>query len=357
MNATSTHNVERLVRQAEEDLSARRLSKALDLFQRAETRGADVGRCAAGRWMVYMLLGDFELAWRESDAIRRRGAPDPHRFWQGESLRDKRVILRCLHGFGDAVQFLRYVPHLREIASFLIIEVPPRFRELASCFDGVQDVITWGEGAPTSTPEWDVQIESIELPFVFRTSLSDLPLATKYLKIPMGSNCGRACAVPFRNVLRVGLAWTAGAWNSKRSVPFPIIQSLLEIDGCEFWSLQAAPEVIDGNSFPTSTILHEDDACRNSIKALAVKISQLDLVITVDTLAAHVAGALGVPTWLLLQFEADWRWLHQVTNSPWYPPFQLFRQPRAGDWKSVIGATKVALRNWLRAANRNGLVA
>jgi hypothetical protein len=357
MNTTGTYNVERLVRQAEEHLSARRLSEAVDLFQRAETRGADADRCAAGRWMIHMLLGDFELAWRESDAIGRRGAPDPHRFWQGESLRDKRVILRCLHGFGDAVQFLRYVPHLREIASSLIIEVPPRLRELASCFDGIDEVITWGEGAPASTPEWDVQIESIELPFVFRTRLSDLPLTTNYLNISRGSNCIPVVAVPFHNVLRVGLAWTAGAWNPKRSIPFPIIQSLLEVDGCEFWSLQASAEVVDGDSFSTSTILHEDDACRNSINALAVKISQLDLVITVDTLAAHLAGALGVSAWLLLQHEADWRWLHQVDKSPWYPSLRLFRQPKAGDWKSVIGATKDALRNWSRAANRNGLVA
>jgi hypothetical protein len=88
--------------------------------------------------MVYMLLGDFELAWRESEAIRRRGDPDPHRFWEGESLRGRRVILRCLHGFGDTLQFLRYVPRLREIASDVTLEVPPRFRELASCFDGVE---------------------------------------------------------------------------------------------------------------------------------------------------------------------------------------------------------------------------
>jgi hypothetical protein len=354
MNATG--NVERLVRQGEELLSARRLTEALDLFELAETCGADADRCAAGRWMIRMLLGDFELAWRESDAIRRRGAPDPQRFWQGESLRDKRVMLRCLHGFGDAVQFLRYVPRMREIASGLIVEVPPRFRELAACFDGVEEVITWGDGARSSTPEWEVQIESNELPFAFRTQLSDLPLATNYLKIPMGDRT-RAIAAPFRDALRVGLVWTAGEWNPKRSVPFSLMRSLLEIDDCEFWSLQGGPKVIDGDSFPASIMLHEDNACRNSIKALAEMISQLHLVITVDTLAAHLAGALGMPTWLLLQHEADWRWLHQVDHSPWYPSLRLFRQPKAGDWASVICAVKDALWNWSRTANCDGLMA
>jgi hypothetical protein len=303
-----------------------------------------------------MLLGHFELAWRESDAIRRRGAPDPHRFWQGEALRDTRVILRCLHGFGDAVQFLRYVPRLRNVASRVVVEVPPRFRDLAAYFDGVEEVVTWGEDVPIVAPEWDVQIESNELPFVFRTQLSDLPLATNYLKLPIGGACNRAVAVSSRDVLRVGLAWTAGAWDPKRSIPFSVMQSLLEVDGCEVWSLEANLETIDSNSSARRRILH-DDACRNSIRALAAKISTLDLVITVDTLAAHLAGALGRPTWLLLQHEADWRWLHRVDSSPWYPSFRLFRQAKAGDWRTVISATEEALGTWLRNANRYGVVA
>jgi hypothetical protein len=357
MNATGISNAERLVRDGEKLLSARRLSEALDLFQRAETCGAAADRCSAGRWMAYMLLGDFELAWCESDAIRRRGAPDPHRFWQGESLHGKRVMLRCLHGFGDAAQFLRYVPRLRNIASDLIVEVPPRFRELASCFEGVEEVITWGDGAPAPPPEWDVQIESVELPFVFRTQFSDLPLATNYLKVPMRSDRTLAVAIASRDVLRVGLVWTSGAWNPKRSIAFARMRSLLEIDGCEFWSLQGGPELAERESFPADTMLREDPSCRNSIKGLAVRISQLDLVITVDTLAAHLAGALGVPAWLLLHHAADWRWLHQVDKSPWYPSLRLFRQPEPGDWKGVIDAATDALWNWSRAANGDGLVA
>jgi hypothetical protein len=304
-----------------------------------------------------MLLGDFELAWRESDAIRRRGDPDPHRFWQGESLRDKRVMLRCLHGFGDAVQFLRYVPRLREIASKLIVEVPPRFRELAYYFDGIGQVTTWDDAARHTKRGWDVQIESNELPFVFRTQLSDLPMATNYLKVPMSGDRTRAAAVRFRDTLRIGLMWTAGAWNPTRSIPLVRMRSLLEIDGCEFWNLQGSPEVAGGDFFPAGAMLREDPCCRNSVKALAIKISQLDLVITVDTLAAHLAGALGVPAWLMLQHAADWRWLHEVDNSPWYPSLQLFRQPEAGDWNSVICAVKDSLSNWSRAAHRDGLVA
>ena len=121
--------------------------------------------------MAHMLAGNFAAAWRESDAIRQRGAPDPHRYWTGDDLRGQRVILRCLHGYGDAVQFLRYVPRLRALASHLVVEVPPAMMEIASCFDGVDDVITWGAGAPAVPPEWNAQVEVMELPYLFRTEL------------------------------------------------------------------------------------------------------------------------------------------------------------------------------------------
>lgn len=342
---TAACTAEGFIHRGEELLSERRLSLALDLLQRAEKVGANADRCAAGRWMVHMLRGDFELAWRESDSIRGRGLPDPQRFWQGESLRGKCVILRCLHGFGDTVQFLRYAPQLREITSRLIVEVPPGLLALAFCFEGVEEVITWGENKSTSIPGWDVQIESIELPYVFRTRLDDLPLATRYLKLPKKSRYyGPApgslkCSDP-----HVGLVWTAGAWNPNRSVPFDIMKSLLEIDSCKFWNLQGGPETVD--ILPANAMIHEDDGRHNNIKALAARISQLDLVITVDTLAAHLAGALGVPAWLLLPHQADWRWLDQRDDSPWYPSLRLFRQPDAGDWKGVIHSAKVALRKW-----------
>src|SRR3954452_5184198 len=169
---------------AEDRLDRRDLAGAMEAFDAAEREGANADRCSAGRWMVSMLRGDFESAWRESDAIRRRGAPDPHRFWNGEDIRGKRVIVRCLHGFGDAVQFLRYAPALRARAKHVLFEVAPRFVELARSFDGVDHVITWGGEAPGVAPEWDVQMEVMELPYFFRTEVRDLPVAERYLRLP-----------------------------------------------------------------------------------------------------------------------------------------------------------------------------
>ena len=338
-----------LMREGELQLTARHLDQAVSLLTRAAEGGADPDRCCAGLWTAYMLSGEFEAAWQQSDSIRRRGAADPHRFWQGEPLEGKRVIVRFLHGYGDAVQFLRYAVLLRHAAAEIIIEVPPRLVALARYFDGVDKVITWEEEAPTALPGWDVQVEGNELPYLFRTKLSDLPLAVRYLSISRGhersyqSQLSNASTISAP--LRVGLSWKAGEWNPTRSIPLELLTTLLDSKGCEFWNLQEK-KLLEDEKVATVTMM-QDDSSRESIYGLAHTITQLDLVITVDTLAAHLAGALGIKAWVLLQHEADWRWLYDRSDSPWYPSLRLFRQPEAGDWKSVLSDVELELAKWV----------
>lgn len=325
---------------------------ALRAFYAAERRGAHPDRCCAGRWMAHMLAGDFRSAWEESDAIRRRGGPDPHRIWNGEPLDGKRVMLRCLHGLGDAVQFLRYVPHLRAIASTLIVEVPPNLVELAGCIDGVERVISWGTLAPTEPVHWDAQIEVTELPYIFRSEPCDLPIAERYIHLPQArlNRVGRLMR-PVNRVPRVGVVWAAGDWNPSRSIPFSLMQELLSIENCEFWNLQGGPPQSDWNQLPPSPRFRDSAQCGDGLLNLACVIAQLDLVITVDTLAAHLAGALGVPGWVLLQYAADWRWMSCGTTSPWYISLRLFRQPSPGDWPSLITDAHKDLEEWTRRYN------
>jgi hypothetical protein len=330
---------------AEECLGRRELVAALAGFHAAEKQGADANRCAAGRWMVWMLQGDFASAWRESDAIRRSGAHDPHRFWNGEDIRGKRLIVRCLHGFGDAVQFLRYAPALHARAKAVIFEVAPRFVELARCLEAVDHVITWGKKAPDAPPRWDVQMEVMELPYFFRTEVRDLPVAQCYLRLPrpvvarVGEQMGRATTA------RVGVAWSAGEWNLSRCVPYKTLTPLLKSTDFEFWNLQGTDPSAEPAGNPRCELC-EVDGCRENILTLAAVISRVDLVITVDTLAAHLAGALGIPAWVMLQHSADWRWMTGTSRSPWYPWLRLFRQPRPGDWESVVADIQHALQAW-----------
>ena len=333
---------EALLAEAEDTLTRRDLPAALAVFDRAEAAGAEPDRCSAGRWMAHVLLGDYRSAWRESDATRRRGTPDPHRFWDGEEITGKRVIVRSLHGFGDAMQMLRFAPMLASRAQSLMIEVAPRLVELARCIGGVSEVITWGVEAPDTPPAWDVQCEVMELPYLFRIAAADLPVATGYVTVPepvleqtrvrMGPRlAGRR---------RIGIVWAASEWDPERSVPLALLEPLLAREDAEFWNLQHGELGLSMSGVPMRSAT---EICGDGLLALAATINQLDLVITVDTLAAHLAGALGRPAWLLLQHAADWRWMHGREDSPWYPTLRLFRQPAPGDWPCVIEAVQRAL--------------
>jgi hypothetical protein len=333
-----------------ERLLAQRSERALAAFYSAEAAGADADRCAAGRWMAQMLEGDLHRAWRESDDIRRRGASDPHRFWDGRSIDGRKVIVRCLHGFGDAIQFLRYATRLRARAASLVVEVPPALFGLARYFDGVEKVISWDDCAPAASEGWEIQLEVMELPYLFRTGLSDLPIAEKYLRMP--HRLRRAGAGNTSAHLKVGVVWSAGEWNPARSIPFSMVRRLIESSCCEFWNLQGGAARDEWECLTPSIRLRDADACGRGLVNLAATVLDLDLVITVDTLAAHMAGALGKPAWVLLGYAADWRWMTKRDDSPWYPSLRLFRQAIPGDWEGVINCVQRELETSIKVVKQ-----
>ncbi len=288
------------------------------------------------QWKQAMLAGDFERAWKVSDLVRARGEADPHRFWQGETLAGKRVMLRSLHGIGDAIQFLAYLPRLKAVARSVCLQVAPPLVELAQCLAGVGEVITWGPEAQMPEPEWDVQVEVMELPYLFRTQLAELPIATRYLNMPvvLKGNDDKA--------LQVGLMWTAGDWNAERSISFERMRSLLQVEDTAFWNLER-------HAVPSGTGLRDDGRTRECLPGLAERVAQLDLVITVDTVTAHLAGAMGVPAWVLLQRDADWRWMRGREDSPWYPSLRLFRQAHEGRWDEPLASVTSELKKLAKA--------
>lgn len=332
-----------IFRQAEERLAARSLPDALRLYGEAERLGHDPDCCAAGRWTCHMLAGNFPLAWRESEAIERRGKPDPHRFWDGRPADGRRVLVRCLHGLGDTIQFVRYVPLLRRRARSVAIEAQPRLKPLLAGSGLADRVLTWGE----PEPPWDQQIEVIELPRMFGTSLASIPCEVPYLAMH-GARGASAPGLlpPFPAVRvfgsrsadrrpRVGVVWSASDFNPSRSVPFHQFARLFDIRGISFFSLQGgeARFALTPWSGRVPSLCDET----GGILRAAQDLKTLDLVVTVDTMLAHLAGALACPVWTLLPFACDWRWMLDREDSPWYPSMRLFRQPRPGDWDTVIG--------------------
>src|ERR1700685_2227621 len=212
-----------------------RIEEAVPLYEMAERAGYEADRCAGGRWICHMLLGNFERAWGESDAIQARGKPDRHRFWDGRPFEDRRVLIRCLHGLGDTIQFIRYAPLIRERARALTIEVQPALQLLIQESQLADAVITWGE----QEPHWDQQIEIVELPRIFRTTLKTIPKNVPYLKAPSA-----AVIAPYDGTppLRVGVVWASSRYNPVRSVPIDQMAQLFDADGTSFFSLQAGEE-------------------------------------------------------------------------------------------------------------------
>ena len=299
---------------------ARRIEETLANLNEAEHLGFSPDECAAARWECWMLLGRFDRAWAESDLIAGRDSPDPHRFWDGQPFDGKRVIIRCLHGLGDTIQFIRYAPMIRRVAQRVIVECPPELVRLIQRVDGVDDVISWGDGTPAIAPGWDSQVEINELPRVFHATEKTIPRVVPYIKVTRPS-------VGSRPNKRVGLVWNSSQWNPARSVS---LELLLDSLGGADWDLVSLQFGCDQDRLPS---LCPD---RSDVLDTAVHMLSLDLVVTVDTMTAHLAGALSLPVWVILPFEADWRWMLNRSDSPWYPTMRLFRQQAQGDWPSAL---------------------
>jgi ADP-heptose:LPS heptosyltransferase len=211
------------------------------------------------------------------------------------------------------------------------------------------EVITWGELAPAEPPLWDVQLEVMELPYLLRVTADRLEPMSGYLQLPPAEVAAVREAMGPRRMPRIGVVWSAGSWNPSRSVPFQELAPLLAVEGVEFWSLQGQHKAEDYDG--SRPELHRDVyECGDGILRLAAVIAELDLVITVDTLAAHLAGALGVRCWVMLQHRADWRWMTKRVDTPWYPSLRLFRQSRAGDWTGVLARVSQELTGWLESS-------
>lgn len=278
--------------------------------------------------MAAMRRGDFAKAWAVTDA--ELGKRDPAErdnpllpyhlrwVWDGRDYHRRHVLVRCYHGLGDTVQFARYLPALRPSVASLTVEVQPKLLGLLATVSGPDRLVPFVLDAPS--PESECDLEIMELPHALRLPPDAAPLPP-YLRVAPAKFAEGG----------VGICWRSGAWDVERDVPEPVMLTLLQRLARDAFTLQ-----------PTATALpvRNPHGAPVDILETASLIAGLDLVITVDTLFAHLAGALNRPTCLLLRYDADWRWMADRADSPWYPSMRLYRQPAPGDWRSVI--TQVA---------------
>lgn len=302
----------------------------------------------AADWMAAMRRGDWEEAWHQTDRIelprrarqRRPGfvrAPQ-HLRWDGTPFEGRRVLVRCEHGLGDTLQFIRFVPELAAIAREVHVMVQPA---LLGLFTGAPQLGTvhdgWTEWWPP--PAHDIEVEIMELAYALRITAQTLPPPYPHLRERVAGKL--PVELPRDGDLRVGLLWTASEWDASRSIALELLRPLQRVPGTRFFSLQqgeAGDDPLVAQHGIEALSRHTAD-----VVAAAAALLEMDLVITVDNMLAHLAGTLGRPTWLLLKHEADWRWMDGRHDSPWYPSLRLFRQARPGDWQEVVERAAEAL--------------
>jgi len=337
------------------------LELALINFNMAISINKHYGNAYWNKSLCYLLNGDFkngfrEYEWRwESKLLQGYKRHYQKPLWLGEeSLSDKIIFIYSEQGLGDIIQFCRYIEMVSDLGARVVLEIPSSLNELISSLKGVSQIIISGE----DIPYYDFQCPIMSLPLAFKTDIKSIPARIPYLSCPKEKKLYWQKRLGGKSKLRVGLAWSGGFrpnqpefWtiNSRRNIPLEKLASLKHSE-VQFYSLQkgdpAESELhkLLENGWDGLNILDYTNELTDFTDTSAM-IESLDLIISVDTSVAHLAGALGKPVWLLNRYDTCWRWLLNRNDSPWYPSLKIYRQEKYGDWDNVIQRVKLDLIN------------
>jgi hypothetical protein len=262
--------------------------------------------------------------------------------WQGEDLAGKTIFLYPEQGFGDTIQFCRYIALVEERGGRVILEVQKPLHELMTSLAGDAQTVSTGD----QLPDFDIHFPLLSLPLALGTRVESIPSTTPYLQAPIDALQHLNTQLGPRNRPRIGICW-AGNPNYKgdlsRSIGLSPMLPLLARTDVHFFSLQKDLRKGDADVLRSNqqiTVLGQEI---ETFSGTAAIIATMDLVISTDTSMVHLAGALGKPIWILLQYVPDWRWLLDGECSPWYPTARLFRQDETRSWDGVIARVQAAL--------------
>lgn len=347
-----------------------RHAAALRAFDEALRTRPDLAAAHLNRALTWLTLGDFrrglpEYEWRLDPGARDEGfgalglparasAPVPTcpqgvPRWRGEPLGERTLLIHAEQGFGDTLQFIRFVPSVLALAQTgtrIVLEVQAPLVPLIAPAAQTARITLIAQGAPR--PQADLQCPLLSLPLVLGTSFDALPAPMPYLAAPApyrrkwrGSLGGQARR-------KIGLAWSGRIHRHEtRSMPLAALEPLFALDGIDWIVLQ--PDLTEAehaalDSHPRARSIHRPGHKLADFADTAAVIERLDAVVSIDTSIAHLAGALDAKLWLMLPFAADWRWFTNTDSSPWYPRARLVRQPRPGAWDEVVAQVAQALR-------------
>jgi hypothetical protein len=321
----------------------RQWDAALDSYDRAIEIDPSHAEAIAGRGILRLLRGDFERGWRDyewrfanrnrASIMEERSFPCPR--WTGvEPIAGKTILVHCEQGLGDTLQFCRYVAVLADLGARVILEAPRTLFGVMRNLAGLWQLGIKGD----ALPEFEYQCPLLSLPMAFNTHLGSLPAAVPYLGAEPAKVARWQARLGEKTVPRIGLVWRGNPLfpdNHHRS--FALADLLTHLPaGCQYFSLQKELSDADRATLQAHPDVLNAGPELADFADTAALCACLDLLITTDTSVAHLSGALGKPTWILLHSNSDWRWLLDRVDSPWYPTTRLYRQSRLYDWEGVF---------------------
>jgi hypothetical protein len=326
------------------------LDDAIENFSRAVALEPDYADAQFSLANAQLILGDFKNGWRGYEWRLKTSWYGNRKFvqpaWRGEKLKGETILLYPEQGFGDTIQFLRYAPLVAARGGRVIVEVPLVLARLAATLKGPGQVIASGDPVPA----FDFYCPLLSLPARFGTMPETIPSKTPYLSAdPVLAE--KWCEEITKDLgLKVGLAWGGNPKQENdryRSISFDAWQPLLEISGVRWFSLQVGDRAGDIGRVPPNAITDLSGRLIDFAETAAV-VTNLDLVITIDSAVAHLAGAVGKPVWTLVSAVADWRYPQNGERSAWYASMRVFRQAALGEWDGVISQVRAGLATLAR---------
>jgi tetratricopeptide (TPR) repeat protein len=326
---------------------------AIPYYQKAIQLYPDFVDAHWGMALALLLAGNYNQGWEKYEwrwKLENRHLPVfSQPLWNGSGSKGLTILIHGEQGFGDILQFVRYVPLVAEGGAKVFLRCRGELVSLLQNIRGIDKVLSYSE----QLPDFDVYCPIATLPLLFGTTLDNIPANIPYIGVsPSSAEKWKNKIQKDNSTLRIGLVWSGNPNNialKNKSFPLETFMPLGELHKVAFYSLQMGDSSEQAKNPPEGMTLIDYTDEINDFSDTAALIENLDLVISVDTAVAHLAGALGKSVWTLLPFSPAWRWMLYRDDSPWYPTMRLFRQPSPGDWESVIVRVRDKLRQLLES--------
>jgi hypothetical protein len=324
------------------------IAEAINCYRKAIQLDSEFAYAHWNLSHALLLTGSFKEGWREYEWRRTMEDYDQDVFlkplWDGRDVPGSTILIHSEQGLGDTLQFIRYVPLVAQRGAKIIVECSKKLKSLLQGVEGISGVVDYDEQAM----KFDVHYPLLSLPFLFDTTLETIPSKVPYIwaDTPLAQKWKNSVQDDNARI-KIGLVWSGYPHYERdleRSCSLETFAPLAQFKDIAFYSLQKGKASEEAKNPPKGMRLIDLTEEIHDFSDTAALMENLDLLISVDTAVAHLAGALGKPVWTLLPFVPDWRWMLHRKDSPWYPTMRLFRQPSPGDWKSVIAEVSGELR-------------